>query len=778
MLTTRTRKVFSALLTASLVAQPVVAQLHVAQAAPMAIPEAAVAMPLSFEPGPQRDDFFGELDRHLGGIERALESSPLHLPPAYLSPAGEQLTDLTQVAWYLRGQFSAPGAAPARHAARQVLLAALSRRGLRADVTGTLRYAARGGARPEREVAVAKRLAALAARVEAADPNERLSDELTSLREAFFGDAAPEAARDIAGRHLDALFDGTPPLAEGAPVYQKPGAMRDEFGRTSGWEDVLPKPAGAPRSFAEASLETPKGAAFTLSPDSWLDEVFYYVMIDRFGRHVLRDASGRVLPTTWGDPYDARTRHGGNLQGLIDQLDYLRGIATTIVVSPIVMNPPGAYHGYSSIHRLAVEPAFGTMADLQALRRELSQRGMRLIVDRVFNHTGPILEYVGGHEFGMPKDIQRVVYPLEPVDYVRDIAAIREHFSRRGDISNWDSTVQKQNGDLPGGVNRLRTENPATQELLLLEQMWWMLQTDEDGVRLDAYPHVARGFWDRLYEAGHAFAARLGKKNYLFLGELFQGDPMHYIPELIAGRLGAAYNYVSYYWNAAALHGRAPTRVLEESHRRLYDVLGGATHHLVNFLGNHDRLHWLEPGEPEGVLHFALAYIFTSIGIPYLYGEEQAPRRVPGRKWLDIEAAREDRFYEGKFTNPAFARHSFDTQSPGYRLVAKLTALRKEYAPLRRGDQYVRWSDPHGPGIFAFSRIHRGEEVLVVLNSSSERRGARMWVDAGITPPGTTLVDAMDGATAVTARPVDGGSQVGVEVPPYGVRVFVRPMRP
>ena len=546
----------------------------------------------------------------------------------------------------------------------------------------------------------------------------------------------------------------------------KPGAEKDDFGRTNGWEDVPLEPADAPKALRDVDVDGPALAAPRKTFEDMRDQVFYYVMIDRFGR------VGQTRP--WGDQNDARTRHGGNIEGLVSKLDYLKGLGvTTVVVSPLQMNTPAAYHGYSPIHRTAVEPALGTMRSMKTLQAELEKRGMFLVVDRVFNQTGPIIKYKDGFKYSdTPKEIERIRYPLKPSEYVEDAD---EHFSRHGDIDDWNSEKQKQSGDLPGGIPRLASENRSTQDLLIEETKWWMRESGEIGARVDALPHLAPDFLERMFPETRAYAQqKLGNGKYFYLGELFEGDPQKYIPWLKEGRLDAAYNYISYYWNDEALHGRAPTSVLEGSFHKLGDILGPAVHRLVNFLGNHDRLHFLGANDPVGVLHFALSYAFTSIGMPYLYGEEQAPRRVPGRKWLDIEAAREDRFEGGKFTNPASVDSSFDTGSEGYKLVSKLAGIRRDHAALRRGEQYVRWSDQNGPGIFAFSRIHAGEEVLVVLNSSGEEKEAEMWVDGGLTPAGTTLIDKMDGATETQAFAKDGGTKVYAKVPAYGTRIFVR----
>jgi glycosidase len=537
-----------------------------------------------------------------------------------------------------------------------------------------------------------------------------------------------------------------------ASVCEAQAADLDPFGRDIGWRDMPAEPPEAPASLSDVFVE------FTPSPQDWRDQVLYSLLIDRFDR--------RPPFRTWGDPACPQARHGGNLRGVLERLDYLQGLgATTLHVGPVFMNPPSGYHQYWPVHLLAVDPHLGTLAELRRLVKGLHRRGMYFVLDMVFNHTAPVLEYHDGFEFGPRKEVRRWRYPVKPVELARE-----EHYSLRGDISDWGDPEQYAHGDLPGGVNKLRTEHPATQDILIDVAKWWIKETDADGFRLDAYPHVAREFWARLSQEVRSYAARLGKRDFLLLGELFDGDASHYAPEFESGRLTAAYDYPGYFWEEAALHGKAPTRALEESDRRLRAALGGRAQSLVSFLSNHDRGHFLGEGEPAGLLKAALGHLLTDARIPSLYGDEQAWRRAAGREWLDVEAFREDRFPEGLFKNPDASADGFDTEVSLYRWTARLACLRRSFPALRRGEKLVRWSDPDGPGLYAFSRVHEGREVLVVLNTAGEPRSARMSLDPRLSPPGSILLDALDPACAVR---IGEGSQALVQTPPYGVRVFV-----
>ena len=552
-----------------------------------------------------------------------------------------------------------------------------------------------------------------------------------------------------------------------ADLDQATFEAKQDDGPDVGWKDVPPIPAEAPRSVAEIDLTVPAGARYTPSPKNWASEIIYSTILDRFGR------SGDYK--TWGDPKAANTRHGGNIRGLIEKLDYIQGAGvSTILVNPLYMSPPAAYHNYWPLHFMAVDPNLGTLADFQELVAKAHQRGMRVVLDMVFNHTAPVIDYEGGWKFGHePKKIKGWKYPLEPVE-LRD----ENNYHRRGSIDDWHNEEQIKYGDFPGGLNHLATERPETQDILLKVAKWWMKQTDVDGFRLDTYMHVAPSFWTRFFQETRDYAHKLGKDNFLLLGEIYHGDPYAIVPEVSQGRLGAAFNYPGYFSDEGALHGQGPTRWLENSFNTIRAAFGQAMGKLVRFIDNQDKPRFLRPGDPVGILKVAMAYTLLSAGIPFVYyGTEQAFRRIQADYGMD--GYREDMFPGGQFRSPDSKGDDFNTESPLYRHLSELAAVRKANPALSLGDQYIRWSDPNGPGVFAFSRIHEGSEVVVVLNTAGEARSAEMWVDANLTPAGTELVDEMDPGYKVAAHaPAEGGAKVMVSIPAHGVRVLTRRARP
>jgi len=531
---------------------------------------------------------------------------------------------------------------------------------------------------------------------------------------------------------------------------------------------------GAPDNLSDAPIASEPKREYNPSPSDWRDEILHFMLLDRFAR------AGKVR--THGDVKQGGSRHGGNLRGVTSQLDYLKGSGvTTLLLSPVNQNQADSYHGYAPVHLLAIDPHLGTMADFKELVDEAHKRGLKVVLDWVLNHSGPVFEYTEGSQWrgleGQPKEIGEWTETLKPND-LKD----PKHFTRRGVIDNWNDRAQATNGDFPPNYRHYASDKTETAAALLHIAKWWIQETDIDGFRVDAVRHIAPGFVPMFSKEIKAYAASLGKKNFFLVGENSTGIDADLIPHLTTDGMDSAFSYPAYRRETYALHGQAPTRALEDSMHRTNQFLGPLAGRLLRFIDNHDVYRFLRLGEPEAQLKVALAYLLFSIGIPMTYyGTEQGFRQDTDR--LDPEGPdhpadprnREDQFADGQFKSDSSAGDKFDRNNTIYKFMKQLADARTAYAALRRGEQWMRWSDSNGAGIFAFSRIYKGQEVVVVLNFSKDARQEEMWVDSQASPAGTVFHDALDKSyTATTHAPVESGSKITVSVPPLSVRVLVR----
>ena len=192
-------------------------------------------------------------------------------------------------------------------------------------------------------------------------------------------------------------------------------------------------------------LASPGGPA-TKTSGSAGPKSIYFVMVDRFlnGNHD-NDADA--------DPSDPTAFHGGDLDGVIERLDWLQALGVdTIWLSPLFAMRTEKYHGYGAFHGYwtydlnAVEPRFGTEQTVRKLADEVHKRGMKLMLDLVLNHVGPDAPLLKAHP---------------------------EWFHTQGGIKDWHDQRQLENGDVHG-LSDLAQENPEVAAYLSAATRRWL----------------------------------------------------------------------------------------------------------------------------------------------------------------------------------------------------------------------------------------------------------------------------------------------------------------
>ncbi len=530
----------------------------------------------------------------------------------------------------------------------------------------------------------------------------------------------------------------------------------------------------APASISQLTFQRRNYVSYVPSPADWRDESIYFALVDRFNR------GEGAKPCT--DPSNPASVHGGNINGVTEKLDYIKGTGCkTIWLIPVVENPLGIYHSYAPLNFLRVDPTKGTMRDLRRLVAEAHRRGMHVVMDLVVNHTAHVFDYTDGdREFShTPKQTTPFIKELLPHE-LRDV----RNFSRRGSIRDWQNTEQIENGDFYN-MRDLALQKAPTQDVMIAIAKWWIVETGVDGFRCDAVKHVPTEFWRRFNTEIREFTSGLGMKNYLLLGEAFDAQDNKVaayakLAPLVAGvnaSFGTMFGIPEFLRIGEALHGKAASAILEDSHRVSQSAIAGTGAFYTNQIDGHDVRRFLRDGDDPRTINIGLAIDVFSEGLPCVYyGTEQAFKDRADMPPGIGDAGRTDMF-AGGFKAPGKFGDSFDPTSDGYRTLQRYNALRAQYPALRRGAQYFRWNNGNDPGVYAFSRIDKSQEVvMIMLNTAGTAQNVRnMVVDNDLTPIGTRFVDALDPSYSIVAHlGVSGGAQVDFDVPPKGVRLMVK----
>ncbi|WAA13048.1 alpha-amylase family glycosyl hydrolase [Fervidibacillus halotolerans] len=396
----------------------------------------------------------------------------------------------------------------------------------------------------------------------------------------------------------------------------------------------------------------------------WRDETIYFILIDRFN-------NGDESNDYHVDPSDPLAYHGGDFQGIIDRLDYLKNLGfTALWLTPVFDNSDKGYHGYWIRDFYNTEEHFGTIDDLKRLVEEAHKRDMKIILDFVVNHTSPDHPWVTDPEK-------------------------KNWFHEKKEIFDWKNQEQLENGWI-FGLPDLAQENPEVKQYLIDVAKWWITETDIDGYRLDTVKHVPIDFWKDFSKE-----VKSVKEDFYLLGEVLDYDP-NYIHEYFDAGIDGFVDYPLYdrIRTAFSKPGNL-SRVIDllEYNEELYEhpeLMG-------QFIDNHDTPRFtreiLQANEkPEIRWKLALTFMYTTPGIPIIYyGTEIA---------LDGGGDPDNR-----------RLMDFEKQSDLTDYISKLGEIRNENRSFTRGDITFLYNSN---GMVVYKREYEHETTIVALNNTDQ----------------------------------------------------------
>lgn len=314
-------------------------------------------------------------------------------------------------------------------------------------------------------------------------------------------------------------------------------------------------------------------------------DLIYFVMIDRFYDG---NKDNNQHPDFSNNPEELKSYLGGDLDGIIQQLDYIKDQgATAIWLTPVAKNEPYGYHGYWIEDFTQVDPHFGDMETLKTLVDQAHKREMKVILDYVVNHTG--YQHPWLH------------------DESKD-----DWFHRQGMMTNYNDKDQVLNHDL-AGLPDLNTENPDVKKYFFNNVLWWIQETNVDGLRLDTVRHVPDEFWLEFNTT-----IKNEYPNFFLLGEVFVSSPSFLASYSDLG-FDSITNYSMYdgIKDTFKIYGDANNLKIAIQNDQKFKNF----HMNSIFLDNHDvsRLISRTSKEGEAYLKQGIAFILTYPSIPVIY---------------------------------------------------------------------------------------------------------------------------------------------------------------
>ena len=523
-----------------------------------------------------------------------------------------------------------------------------------------------------------------------------------------------------------------------------------------------------PRPSSVREVLLPRREKYHPSPSDWRDEVLYFLLPDRFSdgqenSRPLLDRNNLSAARPAGFRFDRWSESGGDryqggtINGIHSKLDYLKGLGITAIwVGPIFKQRihGDTFHGYAIQDFLEVDPRFGTRQDLVDLVAAAHAKGLRVILDVIFNHSGcnwlyangqrtpPFKPFPGFHQKGPWLDPNEIPIAtigsadsdagVWPAELQQDQYYTRAGTGSLGAGSLEDPTAEFRRTDFIE-LRDINFDGTEALDDLARCYKYWIALTDCDGFRMDTLKHVSQETGRNFCGAIKEFAANLGKADFFLVGEVAgSDDDAARYREVLGRNLNATLDIGG---SRPTLGGVAKGLIAPEAYLHLAEVwddaLGShrdAGERHVSILDDHDhvsgpkiRLSTDAASDVQVVAGTALQLF--SLGIPCIYyGSEQSfagPEKALREQFLPDFNSGKDRFLREAMFGPEHPRqsgrpgllagptgldtslpgfgpfgttghHCFNPNSPAYLRIAALNAARQAFPALRVGRQYQR----------------------------------------------------------------------------------------
>lgn len=441
-------------------------------------------------------------------------------------------------------------------------------------------------------------------------------------------------------------------------------------------------------------------------------DVLYLIMPDRFANG---DPSNDnlVMKTAYKtDRNDPSARHGGDLAGIEKHLDYIEDLGVTAIwLNPVLENDMqgGSYHGYATTNYYRVDPRFGTNEDYVRLIDKTHAKGMRVVMDMIFNHCGSDHIWM--------KDVPSKDW-FNNLDKYVETSHIKEvYFDPYA--SEYD-TKRMVDGWFVPSMPDLNQRNPHVATYLIQNSIWWIEYSGVDGIRQDTYPYA-----DYKMMVDWCNAIYREYPDYNIVGEAWMNQTMgtafwqkdSKLNERGNTMLKSVMDFRLMGLSHSAFFGDAGGMQALYEHLA-YDYAYADIYNVLRFLDNHDTDRFL-PAMPEKLDAFkqGIAFMLTIPGIPqFYYGTELlmngTKQKGDGYIRLDVPGG-----WPGDAVNQFEASGRTDIQNEAWNYMQKLLKWRKGNEVIAKGK--MKHFVPQN-GVYVYARNLNGKQVVVIMNGNAK----------------------------------------------------------
>lgn len=454
-------------------------------------------------------------------------------------------------------------------------------------------------------------------------------------------------------------------------------------------------------------------------------DVLYMLMPDRFasGRNITKPMKG--LNPYVVDRSKPSLRHGGDLEGVRQHLDYFNQLGVTALwFTPVLennspdMNSQSTYHGYATTNYYRVDPRFGTNEDYARLVAEAHAKGLKVVMDMIFNHCGydhPWVKDMPSKDwFNTPEWMKKgdsyylqTSYKLTPV-----LDPYASKVDKRETVDGW----------FVRSMPDLNQKNPHVMTYLIQNSEWWIETVGIDGIRMDTYPYADRkamSQWMKILNEEYP--------NFNTVGETWVTEPAYTAAWQKDSKLSKVNSYLKTvmdfsFYDKINLAKHEETDAWWKGLNRIYnslcyDYLYENPSSVMAFIENHDTDRFLENGKDTLALKQALALLLTINRIPQLYyGTEVL---MNGTKEASDGNVRCD--FPGGFAgdkhNAFTAEGRTKAENSMFNWLSKLLKWRRNNMVITKGKQiqFIPYK-----GVYVIARQWNDQTILTILNGTSQ----------------------------------------------------------
>ncbi len=475
-------------------------------------------------------------------------------------------------------------------------------------------------------------------------------------------------------------------------------------------------------------------------------DVLYMLMPDRFAQGAGHNPQVAGMRPYKEDRSQPSLRHGGDLNGIREHLDYFKELGVTALwLTPVLENNSpdsengfSTYHGYATTDYYKVDPRFGTNADYRRLCDEAHQKGLKVVMDMIFNHSGfehpwindmptkdwlnvpewlneqqsgrdPMTGFTANSDGSEPKKSAylQTSYKLTPV---------KDPYASQVDLK------ETTEGWFVPSMPDLNQHNPHLMRYLIQNSIWWIETVGIDGIRMDTYPYAfadAMAQWMKELDEEYP--------HFNTVGETWVTEPAYTAAWQKDSRLSEQNSYLKTvmdfsFFDKLSQAKNEETDAWWQGLNRLYnsfvyDYLYEDPTHVMAFIDNHDTDRFLGNGKDTLALKQALALLLTVRRIPQIYyGTEIL---MNGTKEQTDGNVRKD--FPGGFPGDkhnAFTREGRTrAEQSMFSWLSRLLHWRQGNETIIRGyqTQFIPYK-----GVYVITRRWHRNTVMTILNGTSQ----------------------------------------------------------